>query len=78
MRSFWARPSLMPKLYSSQHIIKILSKKDFIQVSQKGSYKKFRLGDKIVLVPDPKRKIPMGIFYPILRQSGLNKEDFKD
>jgi predicted RNA binding protein YcfA (HicA-like mRNA interferase family) len=68
----------MPKLYSSEHIIKILLKKGFIQVSQRGSHKKFRQGDKIVIVPDPKKEIPMGTFHSILRQSGLKKEDFED
>jgi len=51
----------MPDLYSSKHIIKILKKHGFELVSQKGSHKKFK----------------MGTFFSILRQSNLQKDDFK-
>ncbi len=67
----------MSRLYSSQHILKVLQKKGFIQVGQKGSHKKLRKGDKTVIVPDPRKEVPMGTFYSILRQSGLRKEDFE-
>ncbi len=67
----------MSRLYSSQHILKVLQKNGFIQVGQKGSHKKLRKGDKTVIVPDPKKEVPMGTFYSILRQSGLKKEDFE-
>ena len=67
----------MSRLYSSQHILKVLQKNGFTQVGQKGSHKKLRKGDKTVIVPDPKKEVPMGTFYSILRQSGLKKEDFE-
>lgn len=67
----------MSRLYSSQHILKVLQKKGFIQVGQKGSHKKLRKGDNTVIVPDPRKEVPMGTFYSILRQSGLRKEDFE-
>ena len=67
----------MSRLYSSQHILKVLQKNGFIQVGQKGSHKKLRKGDKTVIVPDPKKEVPMGTFYSRLRQSGLKKEDFE-
>ncbi len=57
----------MSRLYSSQHILKVLQKNGFIQVGQKGSHKKLRKGDKTVIVPDPKKEVPMGTFYSILR-----------
>jgi len=66
----------MPKLYSSRDILSILSKHGFTLISQKGSHKKFRRADKTVIVPDPKKEIPMGTFLSILRQSGLRREDF--
>ncbi|MCK5784138.1 MAG: type II toxin-antitoxin system HicA family toxin [Desulfobacterales bacterium] len=44
--------------------------------SQKGSHKKFRKEKRIVIVPDPKKEIPMGTFSSIIRQSGINKEAF--
>lgn len=67
----------MPDLYSSKHIIKILKERGFSFVSQKGSHKKFRKGKYVVIIPDPKKEIPMGTFYSILRQSNLNKKDFE-
>ena len=67
----------MPELYSSKHIIKVLKRHGFVFVSQKGSHKKFRKGDKVVIVPDPKKEIPVGTFLSILRQSDLQKEDFR-
>jgi predicted RNA binding protein YcfA (HicA-like mRNA interferase family) len=67
----------MPEVLSSQEIIRVLNKHGFILVSQKGSHKKFKKNSRIVIVPDPKREIPKGTFASILRQSGLNKEDFQ-
>ena len=67
----------MPKLPSSQEIIQILQKKGFVFISQKGSHKKFKKAHRIVIVPDPKKEIPRGTFASILRQSGLDKDDFE-
>jgi predicted RNA binding protein YcfA (HicA-like mRNA interferase family) len=67
----------MSKLYSSKQIIKVLLKNRFIQVGQKGTHKKFRKENNTVIVPDPRREIPMGTFHSILRQSGLKREDFR-
>lgn len=67
----------MPKLYSSRHIIAILHQFGFIEVSQKGSHKKFRSSDRTVIVPDPRKEIPYGTFLSIVRQAGLTKEDFE-
>lgn len=70
----------MPKLYSSSEIIKVLQKKGFVYVSQKGSHAKFRkIGNPTltVIVPDGKREIPFGTFKSILRQANLSESDFK-
>jgi len=67
----------MSRLYSSKVIIAVLLKNGFIQVGQKGSHKKFRKADHAVIILDPRKEIPMGTFYSILRQSGLKKEDFE-
>ena len=67
----------MSKIYSSSHIIRVLLKHGFIEVSQKGSHKKFRRESSTVIVPAPKREIPLGTFMSILRQSSLNKEAFE-
>jgi predicted RNA binding protein YcfA (HicA-like mRNA interferase family) len=68
----------MPKLYSSREIIAVLKKYDFVEVSQKGSHKKLRHGKYTVIVPDPKKEIPIGTFRSILRQSGLSSVDFEN
>jgi predicted RNA binding protein YcfA (HicA-like mRNA interferase family) len=67
----------MPNLLSSQEIIRILQQKGFAFVSQKGSHKKFKKANRIVIIPDPKKEIPKGTFASILRQSGLDKDDFR-
>ncbi|MBI5147799.1 MAG: type II toxin-antitoxin system HicA family toxin [Parcubacteria group bacterium] len=70
----------MPKFYSSAHIIRVLQKKGFIYISQKGSHVKFRkVGSPTlaVIVPAGKREIPFGTFKSILRQANLTEGDFK-
>jgi len=66
----------MSKLYSSRLVITVLKRNGFVQVGQKGSHKKFKKEDCTVIVPDPKKEIPMGTFFSILRQSGLKREEF--
>jgi predicted RNA binding protein YcfA (HicA-like mRNA interferase family) len=70
----------MPKLYSSSEIIKVLQKKGFIYISQKGSHTKFRKTGSPTLtaiVPAGKREIPFGTFKSILRQTNLTEDDFR-
>jgi len=70
----------MPKLYSSAHIVKVLQKKGFIYISQRGSHVKFRKISKstlTVIIPANRKEIPVGTFRSILRQSSLSKEDFE-
>lgn len=71
----------MPKLYSSQQIVKTLKNHGFVFVSQKGSHAKFRKheDEKILttIVPMGKKEIPSGTFSSILRQSQLRKENFR-
>jgi len=66
----------MSKLHSSKHIIAVLQKHGFVQTGQKGSHRKFSKDGHTVIVPDPRKEIPMGTFASIVRQSGLKKEDF--
>ncbi len=68
----------MSKLYSSRRIVSALENKGFTEAGQKGSHRKFRKGNKVVIVPHPKKEIPMGTFYSIVRQSGLKREDFDE
>jgi len=70
----------MSRLYSSIQIIKVLQKKGFVYVSQRGSHVKFRKFSKpilTVIIPANRKEIPYGTFKSILRQSQLTEEDFK-
>ena len=70
----------MPKLFSSNEIIKILVKHGFIFVSQKGSHIKYRKRGNptlTVIIPAERSRVPVGTFHSVLRQSGLTKEDFE-
>ena len=70
----------MPKLYSSNRIIKVLWNKGFIYISQKGSHMKFRKSGEVILtviVPANRKEIPFGTFKSILRQANLIESDFK-
>ena len=70
----------MPKLLSSKNTVKVLERKGFVFVSQKGSHIKYRKNGDIVLtviVPANKKEIPYGTFRSILRQAKLKEEDFK-
>jgi predicted RNA binding protein YcfA (HicA-like mRNA interferase family) len=66
----------MSKLPSSGKIIKALLRNGFLFVSQRGSHRKYQKGDKTVIVPAPKKEIPIGTFRSIIRQSGLSSDDF--
>jgi len=66
----------MTKLPSSQKIIRTLLKNGFIFVSQRGSHQKYRKDEKTVIVPAPRKEIPIGTFRSIIRQSGLNQDEF--
>lgn len=71
----------MPKLYSSQQIVKALEREGFAFVSQRGSHVKYRkTGTSItytVIVPAGRKQVPRGTFRSILRQSGLDESAFK-
>ncbi|MBS1665825.1 MAG: type II toxin-antitoxin system HicA family toxin [Bacteroidetes bacterium] len=70
----------MPKLYSSDHIIKVLLINGFVFISQKGSHRKYRKQIEelslTVIVPANRKEIPTGTFRSICRQSNLTPADF--
>ena len=70
----------MPKRYSSDQVLKILNKKGYVIVSQKGSHirlkKKTITQTKITIVPANKKQLPIGTFKAILKQTELNESDF--
>ena len=70
----------MPKLLPSKAIIKVLERKGFVFISQKGSHIKYRKYGIVVLtviVPADKKEIPYGTFRSIVRQAKLSEEDFE-
>lgn len=69
----------MPKLYSSDQIIKTLEREGFAFVSQRGSHVKYRKTGSptlTVIVPAGRKQIPRGTFRSILRQAGLSESAF--
>ena len=66
----------MPKLPSSKEIIAVLLAHGFEKVSQRGSHHKYCKDNRIVIVPSPKKEIPIGTLQSILKQAGLTREDF--
>jgi predicted RNA binding protein YcfA (HicA-like mRNA interferase family) len=70
----------VPKLYSSQQIVKALEREGFAFVSQRGSHAKYRKTNGTVIftviVPAGRKEVPRGTFRSILRQSGLDEGVF--
>ena len=66
----------MSKLLSSEQITKTLLKSGFQLVSQRGSHQKYQKESFTVIVPSPRKEIPIGTFRSIVRQSGLSVNDF--
>ena len=70
----------MPKFYSSSEIIKVLQKRGFVYISQKGSHIKLRKTGNptlTVIVLAGRKEIPLGTFKSILHQANLNEADFR-
>ena len=67
----------MAKRLSSEAFLRILSANSFRCVSQRGSHAKYRdVAGRIVIVPHPRKSIPMGTLQSMIRQSGLPREFF--
>ena len=54
----------------SRRIVKRLIADGFVLVSSKGSHHKFRRGTQTVIVPHPKRDLPLGTARNIARLAG--------
>jgi predicted RNA binding protein YcfA (HicA-like mRNA interferase family) len=60
---------------NSKRIVKRLVAEGFERVAVKGSHHKFRKGSVIVVVPHPKKDLPLGTARSIARMAGWpNKE----
>jgi predicted RNA binding protein YcfA (HicA-like mRNA interferase family) len=69
----------VPKLYSSEQIVRALGREGFVFVSQRGSHVKYRKTGSptlTVIVPAGRKQIPRGTFRSIQRQSGLDESAF--
>jgi predicted RNA binding protein YcfA (HicA-like mRNA interferase family) len=55
---------------NSQKIISRLKREGFELVSIKGSHHKFRKGDRTIIVPHPKKDLPVGTALAIAKQAG--------
>ncbi|MDP3850787.1 MAG: type II toxin-antitoxin system HicA family toxin [Luteolibacter sp.] len=68
----------MPKRLSSHDFLRILSDHGFKFISQKGSHAKYRdAHGHTVIVPHPRKDIPIGTVRSMIRQSGLPSELFE-
>ena len=69
----------MSRLYSSEHIQKVLEQFGFFLVCQKDSHGKLKNSSgRVVILPMNKNEIPLGTFRSILRQAGINEVTFKN
>ncbi|MXW92256.1 MAG: type II toxin-antitoxin system HicA family toxin [Rhodospirillaceae bacterium] len=59
-------------LRNSRDIVRRLKAEGFELVSVKGSHHKFRKGAIVVVVPHPKKDLPVGTAGSIARQVGWN------
>lgn len=55
---------------NSREIIKRLLREGYVQVSVSGSHHKLRKNGKTVIVPHPKKDLPLGTARAIARQAG--------
>jgi predicted RNA binding protein YcfA (HicA-like mRNA interferase family) len=58
----------------SRKIVQRLRKEGFELVSTSGSHHKFRLGERTVIVPHPKKDLPTGTARAIARDAGWLKD----
>lgn len=64
----------MQILTSSRDIIRRLEAEGWVLVSCKGSHHKFRKGERTVIVPHPKKDLPLGTARNIARFAGWLQE----
>ncbi|MFK4825562.1 type II toxin-antitoxin system HicA family toxin [Paenochrobactrum sp. BZR 588] len=57
-------------LRDSKKIIKRLESEGFELISVKGSHHKFRKGEVTIIIPHPKKDLPIGTAKAIAKQAG--------
>lgn len=56
---------------NSRKLLKILKAEGFEVVSTKGSHWKLRKGERTLILPHPKKDLPLGTVRKIYEQAGL-------
>lgn len=56
---------------NSRKLLKVLKDAGFEVVSTKGDHHKLRKGDMTVILPHPKKDLPLGTVRSIYKQAGL-------
>lgn len=56
---------------NSRKLLKVLTDAGFEEVSKKGSHLKLRKGEITVILPHPKKDLPLGTVRAIYQQAGL-------
>lgn len=56
---------------NSRKLLALLKAEGFEKVSKKGSHLKLRKGDRTVILPHPKKDLPLPTVRSIYRQAGL-------
>jgi predicted RNA binding protein YcfA (HicA-like mRNA interferase family) len=59
---------------NSKKIVRRLRDEEFVLVSISGSHHKFRRGNVTVIVPHPKKDLPLGTARAIAKQAGWIKD----
>ena len=67
----------MPKRLGSDEVIRVRREHGFSFATQRGSDAKYKNATgRIVIVPHPRKELPIGTTRSIIRQSGLTPQDF--
>lgn len=56
---------------NSRKLLKILGEAGFEVISVKGDHHKLRKGERTVILPHPKKDLPLGTVKSIYKQAGL-------
>ncbi|GGF81238.1 addiction module toxin, HicA family protein [Paracoccus acridae] len=56
---------------NSRKLLVLLKAEGFEEVSKKGSHLKLRRGERTVILPHPKKDLPLGTVRSIYQQAGL-------
>jgi predicted RNA binding protein YcfA (HicA-like mRNA interferase family) len=56
---------------NSHKILKVLKDAGFEEIQKRGSHLKLRRGERTVILPHPKKDLPLGTVRSIYQQAGL-------